>query len=293
VSDWRLASVLKHYVTYPIEIIGCLLPWSVFLFGFGWREIRRGARTVHQNLLFLIVSLAVGFAPLWFMPEALSRFDMPLYPSFAVLVGIVIHECARQKAGRVLWRYLLTGFAVLIGTTGLVVLLGSILTPRIRYLGQPIPFGIFLALLTSAAAAVAWRTRRDQSELGIMAGVLSIAAFAGLLYAGVTVNYMASKSEHAAEAVAALKQKLPPDVQLVSYGPVFHLFAYHYAKPILQLPVPTDWTTNDGVTYFCSMTEPPFRYEELGRISCDRNRSAHPSNVVIVGRRISGVAPSL
>ena len=106
------------------------------------------------------------------------------------------------------------------------------------------------------------------------------------------VNYLVSKSENAAEAVTELKKKLPSDIQLVSYGHTHHLFAFHYGKPIRNLPVMPAGNTNDGVTYFSSLVEPLFPYEELGRIVCDRNRSADPEKVVIVGRRIYKAEPS-
>lgn len=211
---------------------------------------------------------------------------MSLYPCFAVLVGIVIDQCMQAEAGRVMWKQFLTGFAILFSVAGSVVLVGSFLMPGTAYISQPSIFAIGFAISTTLLAAVAWWARSGQSELRATAGVLSIAAFAGLLYGGVAVNYLVSKSENAAEAVRELKKKLPRDIQLVSYGPTHHLFAYHYGKPIRKLPAHPTGQTNDGITYFSSLAEPLFRYEELGRIVCDRNRSPHPEKVVIVGRRI-------
>jgi 4-amino-4-deoxy-L-arabinose transferase-like glycosyltransferase len=284
--NWGLASILKHYPTYPIEMFGCLLPWSVFLLAFTRREIRRTIRPINQNLLFMLISLAVTFPSVWLIPGTETRFYVSLYPCIAVLVGIVIDQCMQAEAGRVVWKQFLTGFALLFSVAGPVVLVGSFFMPGTAYISQPGTFAVGFAISTALLAAVAWWARSGQSELRAIGGVLSIAAFAGLLYAGVAVNYLISKSENAAEAVSELKNKLPRDVQLVSYGPIHHLFAYHYGKPIRKLPNPASVQTKDGVTYFSSLTEPMFPYEELARIVCDRNRSPHPERVVIVGRRI-------
>ena len=52
------------------------------------------------------------------------------------------------------------------------------------------------------------------------------------------------------------------------------------------LPLTPTGGANDGVTYFSSMTEPPFAYEEIDRIVCERMRYDVPKRFVIVGRRI-------
>ncbi len=290
--NYRSSLILKHYTTYPFEILGCLLPWSVFLLAFIRSEIRRGLRPLNQNFLFLIISLAVTFPTVWLIPGAERRFYMSLYPCFAVLVGLVIDQCMQREAGRAIWKQLLTGFAIFISLTGPVVLLGSFLMPGTDYISQDAGFAISFAISTTLLAAIAWWARSGQSELRTTAGVLSIAACAGLIYTGVVVNYLVSKSENAAEAVIELKKKLPSDIQLVSYGHTHHLFAFHYGKPIRNLPVMPAGNFNDGVTYFSSLVEPLFPYEELGRIVCDRNRSADPENVVIVGRRIYKAEPT-
>ena len=289
--NYRPSSILKHYTTYPFEIVGCLLPWSVFLLGFIRSEVRRGLRPLSQNFLFLIISLAVTFPTVWLIPGARSRFYMSLYPCFAVLVGLVIHQCMQGEAGRAIWKQLLTGFAIFFSMTGPVVLLGSFLMPATAYISQDTGFAISFAISTTLLAAIAWWARSGQSELRTTAGVLSIAACAGLIYTGVVVNFLVSKSENAAEAVTELKKKLPSDIQLVSYGHTHHLFAFHYGKPIRNLPVMPAGNINDGVTYFSSLVEPLFPYEELGRIVCDRKRSANPEIVVIVGRRIHKAEP--
>ncbi len=130
-----------------------------------------------------------------------------------------------------------------------------------------------------------------------------VACFLGLSQATVVVNIRQKSSEDARQAVLDLKEKLPPGQSLVSLGPAHHLFLLHYAENVRLLPLdvqdPDTWG-NGG--YFCMWVKGNdivhlcFPWKLVATISCDRNHSSDPTEIMIVGRRdetvtVRGIVP--
>jgi hypothetical protein len=107
--------------------------------------------------------------------------------------------------------------------------------------------------------------------------------------------------------VAVAKAALPAPEQVVSFGPIFHRFAYFYGHTIPEI----DWPTTpddvpDDLDYFCFDQRPedtpqrrvngrgrvneftpgtlPFEWEEIARIPCGRSLRDDPRFCVIIGR---------
>ncbi|MCI0629422.1 MAG: hypothetical protein L0Y44_02060, partial [Phycisphaerales bacterium] len=105
------------------------------------------------------------------------------------------------------------------------------------------------------------------------------------------VSHQVGRSVDTPGQMAELKRNLPADVELVSFGPILHLFAYHYGKPIPMLAMPASGERVGADVYFSTIGEPRFAYEEVARINCERSTSDPPAApapraVVIVGRGV-------
>jgi hypothetical protein len=93
--------------------------------------------------------------------------------------------------------------------------------------------------------------------------------------------------------VAALKDCMGPDEELVSLGKVTHNFVYYYGDPVRLLPPPpVDLDTSDDWTYFSVENETMlgacnFPYEIVAQIKADSNASPiNPKTIVTIGRRL-------
>jgi hypothetical protein len=119
-----------------------------------------------------------------------------------------------------------------------------------------------------------------------------VACFLGLSQSSVVENIRQKSSEDAREAIQSLKDKIPPGEALVSLGPAHHLFLLHLAQNVRMLPLdaqdPSEWG-NDG--YFCMWVKGNdivrlcFPWKLIATVSCDRNHSSDPTEIMIVGRR--------
>jgi len=304
-ADRRILTTLWDLVTYPVEILlGCLLPWSVLLIPYFNSGFRRRIGPARGHVLFLFICIAVAFPMCWLVPGTQTRYYMPLYPCFAVLIGLVIErgcEAGPAEPLRALWKWFRLVLGALMPLGAVVVLAAVWLDPAESALAQPVGFAAFYAIASAITLATLWGSRAGRTLRQCQAGVLAIAAFVGLTYSGVVINARMNTSQDVAGAVARLKAELEdrmaPGQRLVSFGSAHHLFAYHYRDPIER----HDWPRAPGdvredVVYFCFVShhQPgplPFEWETVAVVSCDRNRQPEPQCKVIVGRRISLSAP--
>ncbi|HEV3341595.1 MAG TPA: glycosyltransferase family 39 protein, partial [Pirellulales bacterium] len=213
-----LGPVLKHLVTFPCEIFGCLLPWSIWLVAFLNRDFRRTLGAAGDPALFLCIAIAVAFPSCWLAPQARGRYFMPLYPCFAPLVGIVIERAWSSATGGLatLWRRYLSCAAVGGAATAAAVVLASTLPSfAIPALRQSISFAVGYALIVLVAAMALWRARCSHSSYQAVVGIVALAVFLGITFNGPILNDAIRRSEDIAGQVEAVKKRLPPDVRLV------------------------------------------------------------------------------
>lgn len=289
--------VARHMASFPFKVAVCLMPWSVLLTAFGFRQFRRTLGDARPYVEFLLVSIGFAFASCWLAPHARTRYLMPLYPCFAPLIGLVVERAVAAVRGSpvwTLWRWYLHALAALMVLAALAAPLLS--WPGLTALNEPIQtvwFGLSYSLASALLAAAAfWATRAPASRSAV--GVLAVAAFLGFTWTGAIVNWKASTSEDAAAAVARFKERLPAGVRLASLGLSHHLFTYYYGETIPVMPWPESLAAvPDSLTYFCfdpnrqKGLSLPFPWEQVGVFSCDRNRQREPIQRVIVGRRVA------
>ena len=297
-TEYGVTNVVKHLVSYPLEVLACMLPWSAVLIGFFYPSLCRSVRNISAQVLFLLVALVVTFPTVWFAAGAVARYYMPMYPLVAVLIGLAMErwwQAAHTAPLRIHYRRFMVGMALVAVVAGVTILaVGFIDHPRAASIAQPAAVALVFLALSVGLAIVLWRVKASRSPLAFRTAVLLIAAYLGFCHTVLVVNGEARVMEHTAAAVATAKSKLPSDVQLVSFGIVSHLFRYHYRTPIEAVPWPEDSAEVDDNTYFCFNEaipldrELPFKWELIDVVSMDREHTPRPHKpVVVIGRKTS------
>lgn len=301
----------RHLASYPLETLGCLIPWSPLLLSLARPSVWNAVRTNRPQMQFLIVALAVTYPTVWLAAGARGRYYMPLYPCLAVLMGLVLEHLTAWTARRLdrySWRFYLACLAVAAVGGGAALVVVNLLP------GEPLAAArqstLFLLSWTLAAVTAAtlltWSACGEQAPRPQVA-VLVVAAFAGVTYTGAILNTRVNGANDLTAPLAQTKDKLPDPRELVSLGRVYHRFAYSYNTPIRQVPWPR--AADDlppGVTYFCFDRRPgdteaeragadgrrgsntpgtlPFAWDEVAAISCDPVKRNEAHRTVIIGR---------
>jgi 4-amino-4-deoxy-L-arabinose transferase-like glycosyltransferase len=307
----RLAGVLSHAVTYPVETLACLLPWSPMLIALGRRGAREMLADNNQVVTFLLTAIVVAYPTVWLATGARGRYFMPIYPLVAVLIGLLVERCSTATLGssqRRGWQQFTLAWGLIVAVGAIVVggvgLLPSQLNQAIY---QPRSFCLLFAAGAVAAAAILWLNYRRPALFGPWSAVLAIVAVAGLSVSGAMVNVNTSRWNDPANFIVEVKALLPTDASLVSLTPIDHRFAYYYRTPITELDWPrTPADLPPNVDYFCFMrhvtdtaesrragrgrtwiTTPgtlPFAWEELKATSVDRKTDTETATIVVFGR---------
>ncbi len=303
--------LLKHMAEYPLETLGCLLPWSLLLICLVTPSVWRSLARQRPQLQFAITALAVTYPTVWFAAGARGRYFMPLYPCLAIVFGAIAERCAALDASPAElahWRRFLRGLAVaaIVGAVALVALqiIPGVELPDVR---QPAGFLVGWTLGIVLAAGVMFWSARRQDSLRAHAGVLAVAAVLGLAYSGAALNARIRGGNDLSPAIAEIKAQLPQAGELVSLGRVYHRFAYSYDTPIEQVPwpmKPEDLPAD--VTYFCFDHRPqdtpedragnddrlgahtpgvlPFAWEKIAEVPCDPVKRGQAHRSVVIGR---------
>lgn len=296
--DNRWSTFLLHLLTYPPTVIaGCLAPWSLLLLIFTDRDARQQIGPRRDMLAFLLIAIAVCFPSVWLPPEARPRYFMPLFPCFAVLIGIateVLIEVGNLKAIH-LWGWFTRLASLAMVLAGLSLLGWAVLghghrTPDFNgsliYAALVLPLGYVMWI---QGVAPSWHT--------VQRGAVLMAAFLGMSYVGPVINDQYARSEHLPEAIAELQEQLPAGERLVSFDHVHHVFLHYFDETVQLLDPPED--LNDvpaDINYFCvhvvgsEQPQLPFDWEPVAQLSVDRNHHEVPAESVIVARLVRPAA---
>jgi 4-amino-4-deoxy-L-arabinose transferase-like glycosyltransferase len=296
-DDATWLTYVNHFFAYPAEILfGCMLPWSVLLVAYLNRDFRRKIGAAGSHVLFLVCAIAVTFPTVWFTPGARGRYYLPLYPCFALLIGLVVQRCWETEPTanwQRLWRQFVAGLAVVMVGMGAGVLVASFVGGGKLPFAQPGWFAVTYAVLAAGLALVAFRSRHASTPPRQVVGAVCIAAFMGLTFVGAYTNSLAERSVDHAAMVAELRQKMPADAKMFSLDLAPHVFTYHYGDPVtpVALPQPGDRLPPE-VQYVCfrsgfvSPEQLGFPYETLAVIPCDRSWKENSKDYVTVVRRL-------
>jgi 4-amino-4-deoxy-L-arabinose transferase-like glycosyltransferase len=296
-EDTSVWSFLRHLLFYPMEVLACMLPWSVLFLPFLVSRGRSFWAHAHPHFVFLVVSILATFPTVWLAPGARPRYFMPMYPFFALLVGLYVDHAVGSPPGsplRKIWNYflLLSGSTMVIaGTAVLGVSLLNI--PAVYAWSQPFGFAlVYFVISLGASRILTWVRRHSDRPTAWSTGILIVAGFVAFTYTGIFINKLIRSSPGTEAAVVSLKHQLPLGHRLVSLGPVHHLFAFYYGEPIEILSGPIE-RLGEPQTYFCFDKHQgenralPFQWKEIASISVDRFRRPIPQTSVVIGRYIA------
>jgi len=305
-ADVSPGIVARHLATYPWQVLACLLPWSLLLPAYVWPQFRRAIRNAAPTVAFLTIAWLVALPTCWLVPNAKPRYLMPLYPLAAPLVGLVVERIFELSAAdrsmvRLGWRaFASAGMLAVLGGAAAVTAASWIKRGALAELAQPMWFASIYLLAAAAIAAILYRLRGNWSPRAGATVMLGLAAFMGLTASGVAVNSLKSTDPQAGIEVALLKERLPKDAQLVSFGQVETMFTYHWRQPVQLVAACLPRSADElppGCDYFCFNAAAgerpalPFLWREDAVISCDRRANGNgPDHAVIVGHRIEAIA---
>lgn len=291
---WGEAGFVNHLVLFPLEVLGCTMPWSLALFAYMSRSFRSRLRSARPAVVFLAVCLAVSFPTCWIPPGGRSRYFAPMYPCLAILLGLAVQRCAEgELSGRLqtAWRWGAALLALLIAAMGIGLVAASFV-PLASW-AQPLHLAALYVAVAVAAAWFAFRARHGGEPQRVGAAVLAIAGFMGIVVMNVITDWKIRAMPDTAADVAALRERLPKGTQLVSFDPVHHRFAYYFGDPIGKRPWPRTATAADSSDFFCfdavdgaASSRFPFAWQKVAVISMERKRRSDPREVVVVGRRL-------
>jgi hypothetical protein len=254
-------------------------------------------------IAFAVCYLLIALPTCWIVPNARPRYLMPLYPLIAPLIGLVIervHEAGAAAIVRRGWNWFIGGtMAAIAGGAVLVASAGTLKSPSLNALAQPTWFTALYAVVAIVALLLLLRSWNRWSQRSATVSTLAIATFLGLTFSGVAVNSLVALDPQAEQQIAELRQRIPENEPLGSFGLVETMFSYHWRRPITyvrkELPVKASQLPAK-FEYFCysgnksdSITFPfPWRVE--GVINCDRTTQSGEGKIVVVGRRLATVA---
>lgn len=287
-----------HLVTYPLELIGCFLPWTIALAPLANREIRKEVFS-DPYARFAIAALAVAFPTCWLTPNARVRYFLPLFPQMAVLAGATLWttvRVVRPWLSTWLSRAEASVFGSLVACAALVFVGSVIGYERGLYVSPSMASaGVFLAgCVLSGVLVLAMRSAAVPQRVLLL--TTSAAVVFSLADNFVRLPMLIAKGVDTEGMVADLRRKYDAEGPIPSIGPVHHRFAYFYRDPIPLIPTSEADSVREGALFTLTpdgphLFQPPFPYEVLEKLPCDRNFKANGTqDYVILARRLPAAA---
>ena len=296
--SWDL--YLKHLLMYPIEVFGCLLPWSPLLLVYVQPALWRTLKPLKLYFGFWVVCILITFPTCWLVPNARGRYYQPLFPILALLIGVVVDRALQTKLfvlpARLAWNWMLYGISGVLGF-GILVLVAARLLPVswLMPLAQTVPMTLIFSGLAIGCMVILLKAARSSFPNLERLALFALAATTGASIIGPVLSGELRGATTGEQAVARLEAMLPSNARLVSLGPVNHQFAYYYGKPIGLRPSIREGThLEPDDLYFCFGSadapyrpqELPFAWEPVAIISCERAEWEFPRHMVVIGRRL-------
>ena len=245
--SWNMVHFFKHLGSYPFEILGSILPWSLLLFAYLLPSFRSRLQPYKPALMFSLFACGFAFLTVWIPPGGQTRYFATLYPMLALFMGAVAEVAivsidAKGKAPWLRFAFLVAATFILIG---IAIALLPFKIPRFTFerwtlpLPQTIFYSISLFLLGISIMKNLQKVQGNLYAMGLALVIFNLGYF---------MDVKVQRSEKTVEEMARIKSQLPPDVNLVSIGITNHKFTYYYGKFVKALPVDS---SGEGVTYFC------------------------------------------
>src|SRR5262249_44167365 len=201
-SRWTRREGRMHLAEFPAEVLGCPLPWSLLLLGYGRRGLRNSLGAAGPLALFNGLALGFAFVSIWVPPNGQTRYLSPLYPCLAVLAGVAVECCLRAEVPQVVrtgWRLFSLLMAFVIAAAGLAAVVAVLFLaghPKFGDWAEPHPLVAFAyAAACALLAALTWRGRRADDAGRTRAAVLAMACFMVLSFTGMLTNVRVRRTE--------------------------------------------------------------------------------------------------
>ena len=277
-NDKSWSKFVLHLISYPSELLLIRsMPWSILLLAYGSRRVRETLGQRRESVIFLTIGILFSFMFVWLPTGSKVRYYMPLFPSFAALIGIAVDCLAslRNETGcSILWTNFARTLALVMVGAAIVVLATSLLIPSVLF-SLPIPAALGFAAAALGLAFVTKQSLNDSTDKALARGIYSIGLFCALVQITLVTVVMQRRCEDICGHVAKISNLLPGDVRMVSLGQVHHAFAYFFRRPI-EIVSPSATILPDGVRYFCvHRVEPgpptlPFEWTLIAEVPVDR-----------------------
>ncbi len=211
---FSFGGLLKHLVSYPLETLGCLLPWSPLLVGLIDPRVRRGWGAYRELLTFLLVALAITYPTVWLSAGARGRYYMPLYPCIALLMGMIVERCTAPGDATELargWRRYLLAIGLTAAAGAVLIVAGNVVDLHLPF-SLALSAGQFWPLLaiggTAAGVLVALGAGRLASRPRL--AVLALAALLGVAQTILFTSLKAQGANDITAEVAELRRNCRP-----------------------------------------------------------------------------------
>ena len=248
----RLATrgFFAHFVSFPVETMGAMLPWSLLLAAWADRPFRRWATKYRSLITYLMVCLTVGFVSLWVIPEAKNRYFLPLYLPAALLFSLpwqYVSETSdkasnfspAQPRGFVVFLRLLQALAVLGGAGAIFFCFAKfppISADALRKLQLPLLSTAVICALAVLTIVAIQLTVRNPTSSNLASSALAIGLFLGVGHRVGILPVQRQLLWSPREQIQSLAGELRAPEKLSSLGPVPAAFRFHYPYFVRQLP---------------------------------------------------------
>ncbi len=316
--------LLKHLVSYPLEIMACLLPWSLLLPAFLMPSFWRARHRVDPLITFHMLAIGITFFSVWFVTGAKARYYMPLYPCFSVLVAIILQRCFRAEAefrlkrsvkpipendGSSPWIWVASWRRFQIGAIAMMTIgLSGVIVAMFTSEGQSLVSNPIVAaiVVSSVMASLITLIRSFRSpanglsetnplfERQQIRSLMAIGGFIWVAYFGVAMNPIIERTLDVSADVAKVKTIIPNDETLWSTARISHLFTFHFGKtiPIAGLDPAL---LHENARYVCYYPDAAprdtdeFHYDVLAEVSVVSDNMA-PRSVIVTRRSPLAIA---
>ena len=206
-----LVGIAGHLATFPIQVLACLMPWSILLVAYARPQFRRSLGSAAPMIKFALCAWVIALPTCWFIPNARPRYLMPMYPLAAPMIGLVVQRIFEATSinlafERRHWRQFanIVGIAA-IGGAIFVGIASWIGFANLSAVSQPTWFALAYLGAAVLAATVILRHRQDWSQRAGTISAIAIATMMGLTVSGVAVNSMIAADPHSDRQVAQLR----------------------------------------------------------------------------------------